>query len=205
MLVVLYSGSYCPYSHRCRIVLHEKQMESNAEIREVDLNNKPEELALYNPYNKVPVLVDREIKLYESNIINEYLDDRFPHPQLMPVDIMSRARVRLVMHQIDREIFPYVDILERKTSKRHQKEEARKRILEGLLQLVQYFIKGNSYLADKEFTLLDAALAPLLWRLQHYKISLPPKSEALSKYAERLFARPAFGESLSVIERSMKK
>ena len=98
MMVVLYSGSYCPYSHRCRFVLNEKQMESNVDVRDVDLNNKPEELALYNPYNRVPVLVDREVRLYESNIINEYLDDRFPHPQLMPNDIMKRAKVRLVMH-----------------------------------------------------------------------------------------------------------
>lgn len=204
-MVVLYSGSYCPYSHRCRLVLREKQMESAAEIREVDLNNKPEDLALYNPYNQVPTLVDRDVRLHESNIINEYLDDRFPHPQLMPADIASRAKVRLAMHQIDREIFPYVDIMEQKKAKRERKDFARQRIREGLVLLVRYFVKGNAYLADREFSLLDASLAPLLWRLQRYEIALPPRTAALSKYAERLFARRAFGESLTSIEKAMRK
>ena len=205
MMVVLYSGSYCPYSHRCRVVLGEKQMESSVNVREVDLNNKPEELAMYNPYNKTPVLVDREVKLYESNIINEYLDDRFPHPQLMPTDIMLRAKVRLMLHVIDREIFQYVDILERKTARKQQRDEARKRIREELLKLVQYLARSNQYLADKEFTLLDAGLAPLLWRLEHYQISLPPKAAPLNKYAERIFSRESFGSSLTTIERAMRK
>lgn len=205
MLVVLYSGSYCPYSHRCRIVLKEKHMESGTDIRDVDLNDKPEELAMYNPYNQVPVFVDRDVKLYESNIINEYLDDRFPHPQLMPTDIMLRAKVRILMHVIDRELFRYADILEKKTSKKHQRETARKRIAENLIMLSQNLTRGNKYLADNEFTLLDASLAPLLWRLEHYRISLPPKALPLKKYAERIFARAAFGDSLTSIEKAMRK
>ncbi|MBE8157821.1 MAG: hypothetical protein HAW59_00250, partial [Betaproteobacteria bacterium] len=171
MLVVLYSGSYCPYSHRCRIVLKEKQMASGTDVLDVDLNNKPEELAMYNPYNQVPVFVDRDVKLYESNIINEYLDDRFPHPQLMPTDIMLRAKVRILMHVIDRELFRYADVLEKKTSKKYQKETARKRISENLIMLSHNLAKGTNYLAGNEFTLLDAALAPLLWRLEHYRVS----------------------------------
>ena len=205
MLVVLYSGSYCPYSHRCRIVLKEKQMESGTDIRDVDLNNKPEELAMYNPYNQVPVFVDRDVKLYESNIINEYLDDRFPHPQLMPTDIMQRARVRILMHVVDRELFRFADVLEKKTAKKHQREVARKRISENLMILSQQLAKGEKYLVGNEFTLLDASLAPLLWRLEHYRISLPPKALPLKKYAERIFSRGAFGDSLTSIERAMRK
>lgn len=205
MLVVLYSGSYCPYSHRCRIVLNEKQMESGVEIQDVDLNNKPEELSLYNPYNRVPVFVDRETKLYESNIINEYMDDRFPHPQLMPTDIAARARARILMYQIDREIFQFVDILEKKNAKRDRREAARQRITENLLMFARHLSRGGKYLIEDEFTLLDAALAPLLWRLEHYKIDLPPKAWPLKKYAERIFARPSFGESLTAIERAMRK
>lgn len=205
MIVVLYSGSYCPYSHRCRIVLKEKQMESGVDIQEVDLNNKPEELALYNPYNRVPVFVDRETKLYESNIINEYLDDRFPHPQLMPTDIIKRAKARILMYQIDREIFQYVDILEKKNAKRDRREIARKRIMENLLMFVRHLARDQKFLIDDEFSLLDASLAPLLWRLEHYKITLPPKAWPINKYAERIFSRPAFGESLTSIERAMRK
>ena len=205
MLVVLYSGSYCPYSHRCRIVLKEKQMESGVDIHDVNLNNKPEELALYNPYNQVPVFVDREVKLYESNIINEYMDDRFPHPQLMPTDIMLRARVRIMMHMIDKELFSHADVLERKTAKKQQKETARLRIAENLHMLTRFLNKGNKYLADNEFTLLDAALAPLLWRLEHYKIVLPAAAWPINKYAERIFIRPSFIDSLTAIERAMRK
>ncbi len=205
MQVVLYSGSYCPYSHRCRIVLREKQMESGVEIYDVDLNNKPENLALYNPYNRVPVFVDRETQLYESNIINEYINDRFPHPQLMPADIFKRARSRILMYQIDREIFQYVDVLEKKNAKRDRREFARQRIRENLLMFVRQLSRGGKYLIDDEFTLLDAALAPLLWRLEHYKIALPRQAAPLNKYAERIFSREAFGESLTSIEKAMRK
>ena len=205
MQVVLYSGSYCPYSHRCRIVLGEKQMESGVEIQDVDLNNKPEELASFNPYNQVPVFVDRETRLYESAIINEYMDDRFPHPQLMPTDIAKRARARILMYQIDREIFKHVDVMEKKNAKRERREEARRRILENLLMFVGHLSRGGKYLIDDEFSLLDAALAPLLWRLEHYGVSLPPKAWPLNKYAERIFARPSFGESLTSIEKAMRK
>ena len=180
-------------------------METGVDIFEVDLNNKPEELALYNPYNQVPVFVDREVKLYESNIINEYVDDRFPHPQLMPMDIMLRAKVRIMMHMIDKELFQYVDILERKNSKKAQRETARLRIAENLRLLTPHLATGNKYLADNEFTLLDASLAPLLWRLERYKIVLPPKAWPVNKYAERIFSRPAFGDSLTSIERAMRK
>ena len=205
MIVTLYSGSYCPYSHRCRIVLKEKQMESNVEVRDVDLNNKPEELALYNPYNQVPVFIDRDLQLYESNIINEYLDDRFPHPQLMPQDIMLLARMRILMHMIDKELFRYVDVIERKNAKKYQRDAAKTRIRENLMMLNQLCGKGRKYLISDEFTLLDVALAPLLWRLNHYNIVLPPKAQPLRKYSERIFSRDSFGASLTSIEKSMRK
>ena len=203
MSITLYSGSYCPYSHRCRIVLSEKQMD--VDICEVDLNDKPEELALYNPYNRVPVLVDRGLKLHESNIINEYLDDRFPHPQLMPTEIMNRARVRLTMYIMDCEIFSQVDLLEKKTTKKQRQDAARQKIRDELLKMVGYLSYGNHYMIGDEFTILDAAIAPLLWRLEHYRISLPSQATALSKYAERIFSRPQFGESLTTIEKAMRK
>jgi len=97
-MMVLYSGTTCPYSHRCRFVLFEKGMDF--EIRDVDLYAKPEDIALMNPYNEVPILVERELILYESHIINEYIDERFPHPQLMPGDPVARARVRLFPLQL---------------------------------------------------------------------------------------------------------
>ena len=178
-----------------------------AEIREVDINNKPEELSIYNPYNQVPVLVDRHLVLHESNVINEYLDDRFPHPQLMPSDIILCARVRLLLYKMDTEVFSYLRAL---VLKRHLKKDradiARKRIAAGLIDLAAQLPKNYRYLVDKELTMLDVALAPLLWRLDFYKISLPTRVAApLYKYAERVFSRQSFIESMSVVERSMRK
>jgi glutathione S-transferase len=110
-MMVLYSGTTCPYSHRCRFVLFEKGMDF--EIRDVDVFAKPEDIALMNPYNDVPILVERDLILYESNIINEYIDERFPHPQLMPGDPLARARVRLFLLNFEKELFAYVNLLEK--------------------------------------------------------------------------------------------
>ena len=205
MPITLYSYMYCPYSHRCRIVFCEKEME--ADIQEVDINDKPEVLADYNPYNEVPVLVDRNAYFYESSIINEYLDDRFPHPQLMPTDIVARGRVRLLLYKIDSEIFPFLrQLVLRRKIKKEQADKARQRIVEGLMELSNVIPKGNRYIIDKEFTMLDVALAPLLWRLDFYGIHLPQRAATpLLKYAERVFSRPSFINSLSVAEKPMRK
>lgn len=178
-----------------------------AEIREVNINDKPEELAVCNPYNQVPVLIDRKLCLYESNVINEYLDDRFPHPQLMPADITLRAKVRLLLYKVDAEIFPHLRTLVLvRGLKKDRAEKARNRIAEGLTQLAGVLPKGARHIVDKEFTMLDVALAPLLWRLNYYDIRLPQgTTSVLSKYMERVFSRPSFINSLTVIEKSMRK
>ena len=115
-MMTLYSGTACPFSHRCRIVLFEKGMAF--QIIDVDLHNKPEDLAVMNPYNQVPVLVERDLVLHESNIINEYIDERFPHPQLMPADPVMRARARLFLHGFERELFIHIPALEREAARR---------------------------------------------------------------------------------------
>jgi len=109
-MMVLYSGTTCPFSQRCRFVLFEKGMDF--EIRDIDLFNKPEEISAMNPYGQVPILVERELILYESNIINEYIDERFPHPQLMPADPLMRARARLMLFNCEKELFVHVNTLE---------------------------------------------------------------------------------------------
>jgi RNA polymerase-associated protein len=124
-MMVLYSGTTCPFSHRCRFVLFEKGMDF--EIRDVDLFNKPEDIAVMNPYGQVPILVERDLILYESNIINEYIDERFPHPQLMPGDPVDRARVRLFLLNFEKELFVHVSVLESRAGKGNEKamEKAR--------------------------------------------------------------------------------
>jgi stringent starvation protein A len=199
-MMTLYSGTTCPFSQRCRIVLYEKGMDF--QIIDIDLLNKPEDLAVMNPYNRTPVLVERDLILYESNIINEYIDDRFPHPQLMPADPVMRARARLFLFRFEQELFSHVDAIERGTQK--QAEKARTSIRDNLTQIAPVFVKQKYMLGD-EFSMLDVAITPLLWRLDFYGIQLPKTAVPMMKYAERLFSRPAYIEALTPSEKVMRK
>ena len=196
----LYSGTTCPFSQRCRIVLYEKGMDF--QIIDVDMYNKPEDIAVMNPYNRLPVLVERDLVLYESNIINEYIDERFPHPQLMPPDPVMRARARLLLFNFEVELFSRSETLEKGNAR--QQEKARAHVADRLTELAPIFVKQKYMLGD-EFSMLDVAIAPLLWRLDHYGISLGKPAAPLMKYAERLFSRPAFIEALTPSEKVMRK
>ena len=204
-MMVLYSGTTCPFSQRCRFVLFEKGMDF--EIRDVDLYNKPEDIAIMNPYGQVPILVERDLILYESNIINEYIDERFPQPQLMPADPVMRARARLFLFNFERELFIHVQQLERRDHNKDtgkMMDRARQQIRDRLTQLTPIFVKNKFMLGD-EFSMLDVAMAPLLWRLDHYAIEMPKTAAPLMKYAERIFSRPAYIEALTPSEKVMRR
>ena len=166
-MMTLYSGTTDPFSQRCRIVLYEKGMDF--QIIDVDVFNKPEDLVIMNPYNMVPVLVERDLVLYESNIINEYIDERFPHPQLMPADPVMRARARLFLHRFESEMFCHIGALESGVQKTADK--ARQLVRDSLTQIAPVFAKQKFMLND-EYSMLDVAIAPLLWRLEYYDIQL---------------------------------
>jgi len=200
-MMVLYSGTTCPFSQRCRFVLFEKGMDF--EIRDVDLFNKPEDINVMNPYGQVPILVERDLVLYESNIINEYIDERFPHPQLMPADPVMRARTRLFLFNFERELFVHVQALENSNNQKLI-EKGRSTIRDRLTQLAPIMLK-NKYMLGDDFSMLDVALAPLLWRLDHYGIDLPKAAAPLMKYAERIFSRPAYIEALTPSEKVMRR
>ena len=195
----LYSGTTCPYSHRCRIVLYEKGMDF--EVIDVDLMSRAEDIAVINPYNKVPVLVERDLVLYEANIINEYIDERFPHPQLMPPDPVMRGRARLFLHRFEQELYSHVGAIEQGGK---PADKARAVIRDNLTQLAQILTKQKFLLGD-EFSMLDVAIAPLLWRLEHYGIQMGKDAAPLMKYAERLFSRQGFIDALTPSERAMRK
>jgi RNA polymerase-associated protein len=204
-MMVLYSGTTCPFSQRCRFVLFEKGMDF--EIRDVDLYNKPEDISIMNPYGQVPILVERDLILYESNIINEYIDERFPHPQLMPADPVMRARARLFLFNFERELFVHVQQLERRDQVKDpgkSMDKARQQVRDRLTQLTPIFIKNKFMLGD-DFSMLDVAIAPLLWRLDHYGIEMPKSAAPLLRYAERLFSRPAYIEALTPSEKVMRR
>jgi RNA polymerase-associated protein len=199
-MMVLYSGTTCPFSHRCRFVLFEKGMDF--EIRDVDLFNKPEDISVMNPYGQVPILVERDLILYESNIINEYIDERFPHPQLMPADPVQRGRARLLLFNFERELFVHVEALEKQDVKKIDK--ARVLVRDRLAQLAPVVTK-NKFMLGEDFSMIDVALAPLLWRLEYYGIELPKTAAPVQKYAERIFSRPAFFEALTPPEKIMRR
>lgn len=198
--MTLYCGSTDPYSHRTRIVLYEKDVECH--IVEVDPDKKPRELADFNPYNQVPTMVDRDLVLYESLIINEYLDERLPHPPLMPVDPVSRARARLMLMRFDRDwysLLPDVMDGEKKAANR-----ARNVIRDGLTVISPVF-KEQQYILGDEISLVDCSLAPILWRLDYYGINLPRQARPLLDYAERMFARKSFKLSLTEAEKELPR
>jgi RNA polymerase-associated protein len=195
----LYSGTTCPFSHRCRIVLYEKQMDF--QVIDVDLFNKPEDIAVINPYNRVPVLVERDLVLFEPNIINEYIDERFPHPQLMPADPIMRARARQLLYTMEHELFSHIDPLEKNLK---SADKARMHVRDRLTELSPVFNKQKFMLGD-DFSMLDVAIAPLLWRLGHYGIELPKVAAPLAKYAERIFSRQGFIDALTPSEKVMRR
>ena len=148
------------------------------------------------------MLVERDLILYESNIINEYIDDRFPHPQLIPADPVMRARARLFLFRFEKELFSNIEVIEKGTQR--QGDKGRAIIRDNLTQIAPVFTK-QKFMLGEEFTMLDVAIAPLLWRLDHYGIQLPKQSAPLMKYAERLFSRPAFIDALTASEKVMRK
>jgi RNA polymerase-associated protein len=198
-VMMLFSNPSDAYSHQARIVLAEKGI--NVDIIDVDLDNKPEDLIDLNPYGSVPTLVDRELVLYNAQVIMEYLDERFPHPPLMPVDPVSRARNRLMLYRIERDLYDHMDIIVGGTDKAATK--ARKELRDNLLAASPIFEQKPFFLSD-DFSLVDCAMAPLLWRLKHLGIDLSKQGKALQAYAERLFSRESFQASLSDIEREWR-
>ncbi len=194
-VMTLYSRPDCPDSHRVRIVLAEKSIV--ADVVDVDVDNPPEDLVDLNAYNTTPTLVDRDLVIYDAQIIMEYLDERFPHPPLMPVDPVSRARARLMLHRIEEDWYRLLpDIV---GGDKKKSNEARASIASDLV-LVAPMLSKRSYFMSDEFSLLECSMAPILWRLPQYGIEIPPQAKAVKDYAERLFDRPSFRESLSEIE-----
>lgn len=197
-----FSDAQDHYSHRVRIVLAEKGV--SVEIIDVDPADKPESLAELNPYNALPTLVDRELSLYETKVMMEYLDERFPHPPLLPVYPVARAQSRLWMHRIEKDWCPLVDVIVGGQDAAAI-ESARKELKDNLLTVAPIFAEMPFFMSE-EFTIVDCCLAPILWRLASLGIELPNTKQAkpLQDYMDRLFARESFQESLTELEREMR-
>ncbi|MDF2866762.1 MAG: sspA [Gammaproteobacteria bacterium] len=196
--MTLYSTGVCPYSHQVRIVMIEKGL--TPEIIEVNLQDKPEDLLTLNPYGQVPTLVDRDLIVYESRIIMEYLDERFPHPPLLPVYPVARARARLMMLRIERDWYSLMGKIMKNAP---ELEQARNELMDGLVSVAPVFAE-MPYFMSEEFSLIDCCLAPMLWRLPKLGIELPAQAKAIEDYMKRIFKRKTFKASLTETEREMR-
>jgi RNA polymerase-associated protein len=198
-VMTLYSDPSNPYCHRVRLVLAEKNI--TFEIEDIDPLNMPEELMELNPYGTLPTLVDRDLRLYESRIIMEYLDERFPHPPLLPVDPVSRSTSRLLMYRVDRDWYRLMDVI---LEGKKEAAKARKELRESLITTAPVFAAKPFFMSD-EFTLVDCAIAPLLWRLPMLGVEIPATAKGLHSYAASLFKRESFVQSLSEAEQEMRE
>lgn len=194
----LFSDPECPFCHRIRFVLAEKG--ATVELLPMAEGEQIEELYEVNPYGTIPTLVDRDLALYDTKIITEYLDERFPHPPLMPVDPVSRAKARLVVYRIERDWYSLLETLRRGEG---DPEAARRELTESLIASDEVFA-AHPFFLNEELTVMDCALAPLLWRLPYCGVDLTDRADAILEYADRLFARDSFQESLTDRERAMR-
>lgn len=190
------------YSHRVRIVLAEKGV--TVDLIDVDPDNIPQELSELTPYNNLPALLDRDLVLYESKVMMEYLDERFPHPPLLPVYPVARAQSRLWMYRIEKDWSPLVDTIVAGKNKEAMAKAA-KELKSSLLTIAPIFAEKPFFMSD-EFTLVDCCLSPVLWRLESFgiKIEATRQSKPLLEYMERLFDRESFQASLSISEKEMR-
>lgn len=194
----LFSGQNDIYSHKVRIVLAEKGV--NVDIKPDNSKEPSVELLDINPYATLPTLIDRDLVLYEDKIIVEYLDERFPHPPLLPVYPVARAETRKMMYRIERD---WYSLMHKILEETQDASEAKQTLLQSFINIEPIFA-DKPYFLSEEFSLLDCALAPLLWRFPAYGIEIPEKSVALHAYMDRVFNRSSFQESLTSSEKQLR-
>jgi len=198
-VMTMYSDASSPYSHRVRLVLAEKNI--TVEVMDVDPLAISDDIMDLNPYGTLPTLVDRDLVLYESRIIMEYLDERFPHPPLMPVDPVSKASSRLFLHRVDHDWYRLMDQI---LAGGKQAGKARKELRESLTVTAPVFA-SKPFFMNTDFSLVDCSIGPLLWRLPLLGVELPVQAKAVNDYANHLFARESFKASLTELEEEMRE
>ena len=199
--MTLFSDPTDPWSHRTRLVLAEKSV--NIDYIDVQHGDLPEDLLDLNPYNSVPTLVDRELVLYDSRVIVEYLDERFPHPPLMPVDPVTRAKYRLYLYRIERDWYSLADEIDAGAD-RKLVTRARKALHDSIVSTAEVFAARKFFLSD-EFSLVDCTIAPIFWRLPVFDIELPAQAHPILRYMDTVFSRPSFQFSLTELEQEMRE
>lgn len=200
-VMTLFSRPTDVWSHRVRLVLAEKSL--NIDLVNVDDGVFPEDLLDLNPYNSVPTLVDRDLVLYDSGVIIEYLDERFPHPPLMPVDPVTRAQFRLALYRIAQDWYSLASEIE-EGGDRKPVTRARKALRDSIVSSVEIFSAKRFFLSD-DYSLVDCSIAPILWRLEVFNIDLPSQAKPIQRYMDEIFSRPSFQASLTELEQEMRQ
>lgn len=198
--LTLFSARDCVVCHRVRLVLAAKGV--TYELVPVDPASPPEDLIDLNPYHSVPTLVDRDLVLYAASVVSEFLDERYPHPPLMPIDPIARARLRLAMLRLEHEWVPHVQAIQH--GNKSQQEAARKRLKELLLASLPLF-KASKFFLNTEMSLADCAMAPIIWRLDSLGIVLPKEAKLIDDYGQRIFRNPGFARSLTAEEKELRE
>ena len=198
--LTLYTARDCVVCHRVRLVLAAKGVTYDTVF--VDPVNPPDELKEVNPYHSLPTLVERDLVLYAASVVGEYLDERYPHPPLMPVDPLSRARLRLAMLRLEHDWVPQVQAIQ--SGSKAQVEAGKKRLKELLVSSIPLF-KASKFFLNTEMSLADCAIAPIIWRLQSLGINLPKDAKVIDDYGARIFHNPGFARSLTAEERELRE
>ena len=194
--ILLFSLPDCLHSHRTRLVIKEKEI--SAELHEVDLNDIPEEIKFISPYDDFPTLVDRDLILQNSRVIIEYLDERFPHPPLLPVDPVARAKFRLALDRIEHTWYPEFN----KAYKNGDLEDSfQEKIKSYFLEIIPLIT--DSFFMSDDFGLVDCSLAPLLWRIKSLGVEITENKKIIDDYSDRIFSRESFQASLTETEKDM--
>jgi RNA polymerase-associated protein len=197
--MTLFSRGDDAHSHWVRFALAEKAL--GARLIETDVAHPPEDLIDLNPYHAVPTLIDRDLVVYEARIVCEYLDERYPHPPLLPTDPVSRAQTRVALHRIEQDWYALLPALE--GNDRREQQRARKLLRDSVIAAEPLF-RARSWFLSEQFSVLDVAVAPMLWRLRLWEIEVADAAQSVQRYAQRLFARPGFRLSLSPLEHEMR-
>jgi len=198
-MMTLFSRADDAHSHWVRFALSEKALA--ARLIEADVTRPPEDLIDLNPYQAVPTLIDRDLVVYEARIVCEYLDERYPHPSLLPTDPAGRAQTRVALHRIEQDWYSLLPALE--GSDRRERDRARKLLRDSVIAAEPLF-RARSWFLSEQFSVLDVAVAPMLWRLRRWEIEVADSAQSVQRYAQRVFARPAFRAGLSGPEREMR-
>lgn len=200
VVMVLYSCESDPYSHQVRIVLAEKGV--NVDIQTHDMHELPQQLVDINPYQSLPTLVDRDLVLYNAPIIMEYLDERFPHPPLLPIYPVARAESRKMLFRIENDWYKLMHFITQ-SEQPHLVQTARDQLRDSIISLAPVFA-DKPYFLSEEFSLVDCCIAPLLWRLPNLEIDLPAQANSIKEYMDRVFERDSFKTSLTDLEKELR-